>query len=82
MVDRYLAIIYIVPTANFDVGVITYILLVGFPPFLSHADDDDPNTLMNAPFWTLFNERTDMLVDAVKEVLYFANILTRATNIH
>lgn len=43
-------------------------MLVGFPPFLSHADDDDPNTLMNAPFWTLFNERTDMLVDAVKEV--------------
>lgn len=50
-----------------SIGVIAYILLVGFPPFLSHADDDDPNTLMNAPFWTLFNERTDMLVDAIKQ---------------
>ena len=50
-----------------SVGVITYIMLVGFPPFLSHADDDDPNTLLNAPFWTLFNERTDMLVAAIRD---------------
>ncbi len=51
-----------------SIGVITYIMLVGFPPFLSRGEHEDPSTLLNAPFWSLFNEKTDMLIDAIKQV--------------
>lgn len=48
-----------------SVGIITYIMLCGFPPFVSHKDDVNVNTLMNTPFWYLINEKTEEYVKAV-----------------
>jgi len=46
-------------------GVITFILLCGFPPFFSNPELDE-NSLANSPFWIFFNERTDYLISCVQ----------------
>mmetsp|Transcript_15689 Transcript_15689/g.40110 ORF Transcript_15689/g.40110 Transcript_15689/m.40110 type:complete len:632 (-) Transcript_15689:88-1983(-) len=43
-------------------GVITYVMLCGFPPFFSDEEArHDKDFLMNAPFWFFFNNDSDVL---------------------
>ena len=47
------------------VGVITYILLGGYPPFASSAADEETEAIICSPFWVLFNEDTEWLRDRI-----------------
>ena len=47
------------------VGVITYILLGGYPPFASSAADEEVDAIICSPFWVLFNEDTEWLRDRI-----------------
>ena len=40
-------------------GVILFIMLAGYPPFMS--DDHDPEELGNIPFWALYQDHNDRL---------------------
>ncbi|KAF2077430.1 hypothetical protein CYY_001279 [Polysphondylium violaceum] len=47
------------------VGVICYILLCGYTPFLSYPDYKEPEVLDSYPFWLLFNEDTPYLRNSI-----------------
>lgn len=50
-----------------SVGVITYILCCGFPPFFSEPERITDDMLLNTPFWVLFNQETEALLKQIKD---------------
>ena len=48
-------------------GVISYILFHGFPPFFSEEDFNEDNFKQNAPFWFFFNTETEFFRRSVCE---------------
>lgn len=50
------------------VGIISYIMLCGFPPFFSNKDHEtDPDILSRYPFWLFFNDDTPYLRNSIME---------------
>jgi len=50
-----------------SLGVIAYILLVGYPPFFSHEDERCWAGFENRPYWSYFNEETEYLFQSITE---------------
>lgn len=54
-----------------SMGVISYIMLCGFPPFFSDpTDKDNDDQLVNAPFWFFFNSVSKDLKDQILNASY------------
>lgn len=54
-----------------SMGVISYIMLCGFPPFFSDpTDKDNDDQLVNAPFWFFFNSVSKDLKDQILTASY------------
>jgi serine/threonine protein kinase len=54
-----------------SMGVISYIMLCGFPPFFSDpTDKDNDDQLVNAPFWFFFNSVSKDLKDQILSASY------------
>eukprot|EP01133_Synstelium_polycarpum_P018872 gene18872-22574_t len=51
-------------------GVIVYIMLSGYPPFLSSDDHREDDALNNNPFWLMMNDDTPTLRQSIKDGRY------------